>query len=109
MGETQKRGIKGGNEIKLGLIEKKTGSFVRERGENNQMKFFLQEFALIQTEGGQLGISDYSKFPISLPRAVYNSLIKLDFCVEMMLVVACYFTPYTLIITTTTMTRIRFR
>ena len=35
---------------------------------------------------------------------------KVDFCVEIMLVVACYFTPYTLIITTTTtMTRIRFR
>ena len=44
MGETQKRGIKGGNKMKLGSIEKKTGSFVRERGENNQMKFFLQEF-----------------------------------------------------------------
>ena len=93
--------------MKLGSIEKKTGSFVRERGENNQMKFFLQEFELIQTWKGQLGISAYSKFPISLPRTVFNSLIQLDFCVEMLLVVACYFTPYTLIITT--MTRIRLR
>ena len=93
--------------MKLGSIEKKTGSFVRERGENNQMKFFLQEFELIQTWAGQLGISAYSKFPISLPRTVFNSLIQLDFCVEMLLVVACYFTPYTLIITT--MTRIRLR
>lgn len=76
MGETQKRGIKGGNEIKLGLIEKKTGSFVRERGENNQMKFFLQEFALIQTLAGKLEISAYSKFPIRLPRCVFNSFYK---------------------------------